>query len=140
MPESFWALPDAADIRTPLSILREQAAALTEATKGVLVGLAEARPNGIGNGQKLNVTLDVTVPGLNGYRYRILSYQQPIEMYPGQIVVVDGDWHGIANEDEFVAEVKSVLSSDRVKTILASLRSYAGPAFSGSDGNRVASG
>lgn len=121
MAESFWALPEAADIRTPLSILREQAAALTEGTRGVLVGMAEAKPIG----QELNVTLDVTVPGLNDYRYRILSYRQPIEMYPGQIVVVDSEWHEIADEQSFVAEVKSVLSSDRVKTILASLRAYA---------------
>jgi hypothetical protein len=121
--ESFWALPDAADIRTPLSILREQAAALTEQTKGVLVGVAEARNNE--HGTNLDVTLDVNVPGLNDYRYRLLTYRQPIEMYPGHLVVVDSGWNEIENEAEFVAAVRSVLSSDRVRNILASLRAHA---------------
>ena len=118
MVESFWALPDAADIRTPLGILREQAATLTQQTQGVLVGVAEAR----NDGAELVVTLDVNVPGLNDYRYRILTYRQPIELYPGRLVVVDSDWKAIANEAEFVAAVRSVLSSDRVKNILGSLR------------------
>ena len=41
------------------------------------------------------------------------------------MVVADGDGHDIADEKCFVAEVKSMLSSDRVKTMLASLRACA---------------
>ncbi len=46
MAESFWQIPDVSDIRTPLSILREQAAALTEQTKGQLVGVVETKSEG----------------------------------------------------------------------------------------------
>jgi hypothetical protein len=69
MVESFWAIPDSTTLRTPLSILREQAAALTEQTKGVIVGSVETRAS---NGS-LDVILNLVVPALNDYRYRILS-------------------------------------------------------------------
>jgi len=76
-------------------------------------------------GQGLTATLDVTVPVLTHCRYRILTYRQPVEMYPGRMAVADSDRHDIADEKCFVAEVKSMLSSDRVKTMLASLRACA---------------
>jgi hypothetical protein len=116
--ESFWAIPDIANVRTPLGILREQAAALTEKTHGVLVGIAEVR--GIGNGD-FNVQLDLSVPALNDYRYRILSYQQPVELYPGLLVDPKGTLVEVPDEETFVSAVKSVLSSERIKSVLTSL-------------------
>jgi hypothetical protein len=105
-------------MRTPLSILREQASALTQQTHGVLVGDASIR----WEGDQFVVSLDVVVPGLNDYRYRVLSYRQPVEMYPG------GFWAPgdllpttIGDETSFVAEVKAALSSQQVKNALTSL-------------------
>ena len=79
MVESFWVIPDAAKIRTPAGILREQASALTEQTQGTLVGVVETK----GSGDKLQVNLAISVPSLNDYRFRILLYLQPLELYPG---------------------------------------------------------
>ena len=73
---------------TPLSILREQAAALTQQTHGVLVGEATANPEG----ERIVVSLDIIAPGLNDYRYRVMRYEQPPEMYPGTLRMGgDGD-------------------------------------------------
>jgi hypothetical protein len=119
MVESFWAIPDVANLRTPLSILREQASALTDQTKGTLVGMVEAK----GEGGKIEISLDISVPSLNDYRYRILTYRQPIELYPG--VVVADVLSQVSDEKRFTETVKAVLSSTRVRNALVSLLSQA---------------
>lgn len=128
MADSFWAIPDTALIRTPLSILREQASALTQQTQGVLVGEAATKTDvgplaGKPDVNQLVVTLDVVVPGLNDYRYRVVTYRQPLEMYPGRFFVSGGEWETIEDEDAFVNAVKAALSSQRTEKVLTSLLS-----------------
>ena len=129
MVESFWAIPDVTDLRTPLSILREQAAALTDQTKGTLVGLVGTENWDDGN---IKIKLDISVPALNDYRYRILSYDQPLlELYPGRLYpspepnVGEGSYKPIGDEAAFVSSVKAILSSERVKRSLAALLAQA---------------
>jgi hypothetical protein len=120
MFESFWVIPDIANIRTPLSILREQASDLTARTKGTLVGMVETKSIT----DDIEITLEISVPSLNDYRYRILTYRQPIELYPG-IIFVSGPPRKVDDEAEFVEYVKMILSSDRIRNALASLLSQA---------------
>ena len=128
MVESFWAIPDVTEVRTPLSILREQANALTEQTKGVLVGMVEVyRDSQDGD---LTINLEVSVPALNGYRYRIISYRQPVELYPGtfsgdpiaKIAISNGR---VIDEEQFITYIKVVLSSERIRRVLGTLLSQA---------------
>jgi len=124
MVESFWAVPDVATMRTPLTILREQATALTEQTNGLLVGQVETKQQTDGN---LSVQLEATVPALNDYRVRILNYEQPIGLYPGRLSGTGMTvYETIDNEDDFVIVVKKVLSSQAIKNILTSLMSQVG--------------
>ena len=117
MVESFWAVPDVADMRTPLGILREQAAALTKATNGVLVGAVETERRG----DDLILKLEIVAPALNDYRYRILNYQQPIGLYPG-IFYGDGtDITKVSDEANFVSAIKLILASEAIKNVLKSL-------------------
>jgi hypothetical protein len=121
--ESFWAVPDVATLRTPLSILREQATALTEQTNGLLVGQVETNQLSDGN---LQFKLEVVVPALNDYRVRILRYLQPITLYPGNLTGMGiGAFVEINNEEDFVISVRNALSSQTVKNILSSLISQA---------------
>jgi hypothetical protein len=123
MVESFWVIPDVANLRTPLSILREQAAALTDHTKGTLVGMVATK----NLADKMEIRLEISVPSLNDYRFRILTYIQPIfEIYPGRLTTGSSE-QGILmeNEDELVSGLKAILASDRMKNVLASLLSQA---------------
>ena len=120
MVESFWAIPDVADLRTPLSILREQAAALTAATKGVLVGAVETERNG----DELLLRLDIIVPALNDYRYQLMSYRQTIHKYPG-LMYAFGTNYTINDESHFITSIKRTLASTNVKNVLTSLLSQA---------------
>jgi hypothetical protein len=122
--ESFWAVPDVATMRTPLTILREQATALTEQTNGLIVGRVEAKQQQDGN---LSISLEATVPALNEYSVRILNYEQPIALYPGRVYGIGIPiYETINNEDDFVVVVKKVLSSAQIKNILTSLMSQVG--------------
>lgn len=120
MVESFWAIPELTTMRTPLSILREQAGALTEQTHGALVGIVEADK---GKGYVLVIRLEVSVPALNDYRYRILTYEQPIDLYPGILYGPDDSISNPVNESDFTSAIKEALSSPRVKNVLTSLLS-----------------
>ena len=120
MVESFWAIPELTTMRTPLSILREQDGALTEQTHGALVGIVEADK---GKGYVLVIRLEVSVPALNDYRYRILTYEQPIDLYPGILYGPDDSISNPVNESDFTSAIKEALSSPRVKNVLTSLLS-----------------
>jgi hypothetical protein len=124
MVESFWTIPDVISARTPVRILREQAAALTEQTKGALVGVVETD-----RGQfsvNLEVKLEISVPALNDYRFRLLTYHQPVEIiYPGTLETADGNLREIPDENSFISAIKAVLSSELVKNVLISLLSQA---------------
>jgi hypothetical protein len=137
-------LPDVSNLRTPVSILREQAAALTDETNGTLVGtvatesMAEGairfdRKNDAGQTEQgliratFGVYLDIRVPSLNDYRYRVLTYFQPLELYPGYIRAAD-DEREVTDEAQFIEALKSILSSSRVKSVLRSLMAQAADA------------
>ena len=122
MAESFWMIPDIANVRTPLGILREQAAALTALTKGTLVGIVEANRGGP---QDMFIQLDVAVPALNDYRHRILVYDQPVTMYPGLLWVGEGPRQPIYDEQTFISTVKDTLASERIRNVLATLLAQA---------------
>jgi hypothetical protein len=119
MVESFWVIPDVANVKTPLSILREQASALTEQTKGTLVGVVETKSDG----GRMEDRLEISVPSLNDYRYRILTYEHTIELYPGTVLANLN--HSVSNKNEFIELVRQILSSDRTRNVLTSLLSQA---------------
>jgi hypothetical protein len=117
--ESFWVIPDVAKIRTPAAILREQAALLTKQTRGTLVGVVET--SNVDN--NMVTKLAISVPSLNDYRYNILTYRQPVEMYPG--ILDSAQSHTVNNEEQFITHVRQVLSSDRIRNVIGSLLSQA---------------
>lgn len=128
MVESLWSIPETENIRAPLTIMKEQAAALTEQTRGSLVGSVETAEFGSG----LKVNLAVHVPALNNYRYHVLTYTQPITMYPGRLtsevpgasllnMYAPPQSIEVENEQEFLEALRRLLSSDEIKRLLSSL-------------------
>jgi hypothetical protein len=118
MVQSLWKIPDTTNLRTPVTGLKEQASALTEATDGILVG--EVRTNSGNSQDSLQYGLDITVPSLNNYRYRVATLIQPLTMYPLSVIV--GSRNSMANnEDELIKVLADILGSDRVQRIIGSL-------------------
>ena len=118
MAESFWSIPETGGIRTPLVILREQARALTEATKGKLEGKL-LRTTG---DDRFVFSLDINVPSLNGYRYRVLQVDHGIELYPLAIKFFPMDKSFLLDSEEsFVEKLKELLASEQMRRVIAGL-------------------
>jgi hypothetical protein len=77
--KNLWGdLPNIETLRTPYTLLKEQASILSEITKGLLIG--EVIHN---QKDKLFVIiLRIKAPSLNNYTYSVLEVQYPIQLYP----------------------------------------------------------
>lgn len=83
---SYWPDVIRATVQSPLSILSEQAEAITEQTGGVLVGKVV---RGVSDDERTTLALDIVVPELKNYRHRILTVNHLQTMpYP---TTVDAD-------------------------------------------------
>jgi hypothetical protein len=121
MPKNLWGdLGSLAIVRTPKTVLEEQAALLTEATKGLLVGrvLDETQ------GESFHYDLAVIVPALNNYKYTILSVIHSLKIYPVRIRAQRPPvTTGHLSLDAFEKGIERVLTSSAVRSALSHLRS-----------------
>ncbi len=113
------------NIRTPVTILREQAALLGQKTNNLLEGQVNIAQTGTLS-ERFSALFFIVAPLLNNYRYHLLSVQYPpTAMYPldlqdhsntgslKKIVCVD--------EASFIQALGEVLIQPQVKKILSSL-------------------
>ena len=121
MVKNLWGdLSSLEKVRTPKTILEEQASLLTDATGGMLVG--EVKDESLFGGFKYS--LEVIVPALNRYSYTILTVDYPVDVYPVTLKasrpVV---WDQCGNEEELVTGIEKILSSREIRSALATLKS-----------------
>jgi hypothetical protein len=124
MPKNLWGDLSALEtVRSPKKILLEQAAALTAATKGILVGEVDARD---AVGGFFAYDLDITVPTLNNYVYTVLSVRHPLELYPVTVLTSKPPRTvSCSDEQEFETTLETILGSAEVRNVLSRLRSQA---------------
>ena len=118
--KNLWGeLPNAETIRTPYTILKEQASILSEITNGLLIGEV------VVNIQKENflaMTLRIKAPSLNNYTYSVVDVQQPIQLYPvGIRNLIKNTWTEYSSEEEFENALGQILSSQEVKRVISAL-------------------
>src|SRR5262245_27724084 len=114
MAENLWGeIPTGENLRTPHSILLDQANILTEQTKGLLVGHV-----GRGNTSRGTFTssLAIVAPSLNNYSYTVLHIQHNIALYP-VTMFLDASGVELANEAAFIERLGQVLKSEPVKRV-----------------------
>ena len=121
--KNLWGdLKDLETVRTPKTVLKEQAQILTEATDGILVG--DVRESEI-RGEFL-IYLEIKVPALNNYTYTVMSVRHSIDMYPARVNAEKPNVSQVCdNEEDFTGVVETVLSSDEMKTIVSRLLAQA---------------
>ena len=112
-PESFGSL----EIETPLEILRKQASLLSSKTGNLLVGNVGKTTTAGGN---FFLSLYLVAPALDNYRYKLLSVQHGINLYPVSTwgEVPDKEFK---NPKEFKGYLRSKFVEDATLNIIQSL-------------------
>jgi hypothetical protein len=124
MPEEaidFW--PDLGSVkpRTPLLILKEQAALLGKHTQNLVVASVDTQTR---SSSTFLHRFIIEAPTLN-YRYELFVVSHDLLLYP--VSLLDGPRGNFVigmkfnSEEEFVKWLKNVLNSDQTKLILGSL-------------------
>ncbi len=110
--------------RTPLTILKEQAAQLGVATKNLLVGQVTTQSHLDGNEPYFNHWFNIVAPALDRYAYQLLTVSHRMDLYPLTI-----NFHAtkpptltkVTSEAEFVAYLQQVFASAETRRIIGAL-------------------
>ena len=129
--QNLWGeIPSAGNIRTPITILKEQAALLGQATNNVLQGDvtfsggADYRTIFAGYTYDFTVTLFIVAPALDYYRFAILQVVYNINIYPLVVRNLADDFtHDCTDEASFLNAIKEILSSEETHRIIQTLLS-----------------
>lgn len=120
MAKNLWgSLPNVEKLRTPHTVLQEQASLLAELTGGLLLGQVHRDQAA----SSFKLTLRINAPALNNYSYTVLKVSHPIELYP---LHVDNETRASATkkcntEEEFEQVLGSILASNEVQRVIAGL-------------------
>lgn len=112
------------EVRTPLLVLREQAALLTEKTKGLLRGSVATHAHG----NLLVHAFLIVVPALDGYTYQLFEVQHAsTELYPVTVPLASPNpGKGKAGtEEQFQKWLGRTLTAPATKKIIANLLAQA---------------
>lgn len=109
-------------VRTPTNVLKEQAAALSQMTKGILYGKVEVGSRG----NKFKIGLSIVAPAINDYEFEVVYVEHDIELYPVNVVAAWEPYESrkrieCQNEEEFTVALGQILGSKRVSQVISSL-------------------
>jgi hypothetical protein len=105
-------------VRTPASILREQASLLGAKTKNTIEGQVETWTSG----SKFYHSFNLVVPALDNYSYELFKISHEVNLYP---VHVGFPLIEAKNEEAFVNWLAQKLSSAETKSIIGNLLAQA---------------
>jgi hypothetical protein len=118
----FW--PDdigQTDLRTPVALLREQAAALGEKTRNVVTAEVESESVPPSDEKLFTYSLYLVAPAIR-YRYQLLTIRHPITLYPISVTTPKmPNWAKVGSEQDFANWLKTVLASNETKMIIRAL-------------------
>jgi hypothetical protein len=118
---SLWGdLSTLRSIRTPKTILVEQADILNTTTEGVIRAQVTANQNH-GN---LTYTLSLVAPVLNNYAYTVCVVTHDINVYPCKIFDSQANaWLACQDEGELKEKLGAILSSEKTRHVIEALLS-----------------
>jgi hypothetical protein len=123
---NLWGEIDNADqVKSPITILREQADLLTKITKGHVVGEVHVHrnPDTRSKTPELVAKLIIRVPALDDYQVAIVEVISRIKVYPVELRDILPPSMGYKPPDEkaFLKILGRILGSPKVKNAIASL-------------------
>ncbi|MDZ7898058.1 MAG: hypothetical protein U5N85_08525 [Arcicella sp.] len=117
-------------VRTPKTVLKEQAALLGERTRNLILGEVVSDKVPLKSGKEvISEELYLVVPSLGNYRYRLVElYHEPALVYPlfeGLYLSEGMKSNGINDENDLTKYLSSVFTNTKTKTIIQSLLAQA---------------
>ncbi len=119
--KNLWGpLPESVEVRTPTQILKEQAAALENMTRGGLQGRVRVGTEPDGN---FVLDLDIVAPALGNYSYNVFRASHGISIYPVTITPSGKSyrWVECPDEESFEKALGERLASEDVRRAIATL-------------------
>jgi hypothetical protein len=114
----FWGELGTTEVKTPLSIMREQAAALGRRTKNLVEARVETRTVG----RSFVHSFELVVPSLDDYTYQLFEIRHELDLYP---IDVKGTDVVLTTEEAFTAWLRDRLSSAETRRIVTNLLAQA---------------
>lgn len=117
--KNLWGdIPSVEKIKTPFAILKEQAAILSELTKGLLIGHCVIKKEA----NKFILTLAIVAPALDNYNCKVLQIYHDISMYPLNLTdIIMSRQYNCSDEQTYIQILGNVLSSDKTKKVIVGL-------------------
>jgi hypothetical protein len=119
----FWGEIVPAEERTPLAILREQAALLGTKTKNLVEATVDTSVNPLARNEFIH-RFALVVPSLGNYKYELFRIEHGVAIYPIHTSEPPPAL-GLETEQEFVDWLRRKLSSVETKRIIANLLAQA---------------
>lgn len=119
--QNLWGeLPVVEKVRTPLSILREQAAVLGQMSERLLEGEVVVTSD---SPDQIEAHLNIVASTLGGYSVTILSIRYDLDIYPVtlQHAFEDSVTKSAKDEEAFIKALRQILSSDSVRKVIFAL-------------------
>jgi hypothetical protein len=113
----LWGDIQVSDVRTPVAILREQAALLGAKTQQVIEAQVETQ---IYN-KDFEHSFNLVVPALGYYKYSLFAVRHDVDLYP--VHLAPGSF--AKTEDDFVKWLGRRLSSPETRKIIGNLLAQA---------------
>jgi hypothetical protein len=115
---NLWPELKPDEIRTPLAILRQQAAFLGERTKNVVEGEVVTEPT---SGDFSHVFF-LRAPALGDYRYQLFRAKHGIDLYPAEVWthVFGQRWHA-DDEPALLQALREIFTNEKVVRIVNSI-------------------
>lgn len=115
-PVDLWGEIAPVQVRTPLAILKEQAALLGAKTNRLVEAMVDTSTTGHGEFEHRFILI---VPALDDYRYQLFTIYHGIELYPVRVMEFEND--DPETEDQFLEWLRGKLSSKDTKRIIGKL-------------------
>ncbi len=122
--KNLWGeLKDLKKVPSPKARLKEQVDNLSNLTEGMLT--AEIAKGILFTGYEFTYTIVIIAPWINNYKKTILEVGHNMEPYPLRLMdFVNDKNYECNNEPEFLKNLEEILTSPKVRDIIASLISY----------------
>jgi hypothetical protein len=108
-----------ANVRTPVAILREQAALLGQKTQNIVEAKVESE---VESGQFYH-SFNLVVPSLDNYTYQLFRIRHWPDLYP--VYALKPAYQQLDGEEEFMAWLRERLSSNDTKRLISNLMAQA---------------